>query len=87
MKTQPNLIKTSKKNIVSILRNNVGKFFGITFIKKDGTQRTLNGHMSDKKFITDLGYLQVITNKKEHKQVDPKNILELTINGNKYIVK
>jgi len=84
---QSNVIPTSKRDMVKLLRANVGKFFGITFIKKDGSQRTLNGHMSDKKFINDLGYLNVITNKGEYKQVDPKNILEITINGNKYVAK
>ncbi len=85
--TQTSVITVSKKDMVKVLRENVGKFFGITFIKKDGTQRTLNAHMSNKSFINDLGYLNVITNKKEYKQVDPKNILEVTINGNKYVTK
>lgn len=85
--TQTNIISTSKKDMVKVLRANVGKFFGITFIKKDGTQRTLNGHMSDKKFINDLGYLNIMTNKGAYKQVDPKKILEITINGNKYVAK
>ena len=40
-----------------------------------------------KKFINDLGYLQVITSKGEYKQIDPKKILEITINGNKYVAK
>jgi len=84
---QANIIPTSKKDMVRLLRANVGKFFGITFTKKDGTQRTLNAHMSDKKFINDLGYLQVITSKGEYKQIDPKKILEITINGNKYVAK
>lgn len=81
------IISTSKKDMVRLLRTNVGKFFGITFTKKDGSQRTLNAHMSDKKFINDLGYLQVITSKGEYKQIDPKKILEITINGNKYVAK
>ena len=81
------IIPTSKKDAVRLLRDNVGKFFGITFIKKDGSKRTLNAHMSDKYFINDLGYLNIITNRNEYKQVDPKNILEITINGNKYVTK
>jgi len=85
--TQNNVITTSKKSMVELLRKNVGKFFGITFIKKDGSQRTLNGHMSDKNFINDLGYLNIVTNKGDYKQVDPRKILEITINGNKYVTK
>lgn len=82
---QTSVISVSKKDMVKLLRANTGKFFGITFTKKDGTKRTLNGQMSDKKFINDLGYLNIITNKGDYKQVDPKKILEVTINGNKYI--
>ena len=86
-KNPVNIISLTKKEMVKLLRQNVGKFFGITFIKKDGSKRTLNCHMNDKNFINDLGYLNVITNKNEYKQVLPTNILEISINGNKYINK
>ena len=81
------IIPTSKKDMVRLLRANVGKFFGITFIKKDGTQRTLNAHMKGKDYMDDLGYLKVVTNKNQYKLVDPRKILEITINGNKYVAK
>lgn len=86
-KIKERLIATSKKGMVEILKANIGKFFGITFIKKDGTQRTLNAHMKGKDYMDDLGYLKVVTNKNQYKLVDPRKILEITINGNKYVAK
>lgn len=39
-------MNTEKINrLRDILKENNHKFFGVTFIKKDGTERTLNGHM------------------------------------------
>lgn len=84
---QVNTIPTSKKGMVKLLKSNLGKFFGITFIKKDGTQRTLNAHMKKDNFMDDLGYLNVVTNTGDFKLIDPKKILEITINGSKYVAK
>ena len=83
--TTPNNV--SKKAVVKILRTNVGKFFGITFEKKDGSIRTLNGQMSDKNFMDSLGYLVVKTNKGNFKLVDPKKIISVTVGGSSYKVK
>lgn len=33
------------KAIATMIRDNGGKFFGVTFIKKNGEERTLNGHV------------------------------------------
>lgn len=77
----------SKKAVVKILKTNVGKFFGITFEKKDGSIRTLNGQMSDKNFMDSLGYLVVKTNKGNFKLVDPKKIISVTVGGSSYKVK
>ena len=33
------------KTIAAMIHANGSKFFGVTFIKKDGTERTLNGHV------------------------------------------
>lgn len=87
MNEQVNIIKTSKTDAVELLKNNTGKFFGVTFIKKNGKKRTLNAHMQKDKFMDNLGYLKLMTNNNEYKLVDPKNILEITINGNKYVTK
>lgn len=80
-------IECTKKELVQLLRDSCGKFFGITFIKKDGTERTLNGHIAKDNFISDMGYLQIKSNKGEIKQVDPKKIKVITISGNKYVLK
>jgi hypothetical protein len=33
------------KAVASMIRANGSKFFGVTFVKVDGTERTLNGHV------------------------------------------
>lgn len=79
--------KVSKSEAVAVLKLNTGKFFGITFEKKNGDQRTLNGQMRKDKFMNDLGYLNVITNKGEHKLVDPKKIKSITMGKKTFVVK
>ena len=42
-----NVVKTDavSKAVASMIRANGSKFFGVTFVKVDGTERTLNGHV------------------------------------------
>lgn len=41
------VVKTDvvSKQIAALIQANGSKFFGVTFVKKDGTERTLNGHV------------------------------------------
>lgn len=41
------VVKTDavSKQIAAMIKANGSKFFGVTFVKKDGTERTLNGHV------------------------------------------
>ena len=41
----------SKKQVSEILADNQNNFISLTFIKKDGTKRTLNGRMNVKKGV------------------------------------
>lgn len=79
--------KVSKTEAIAVLKSNTGKFFGITFEKKNGDQRTLNAQMRKDKFMNDLGYLNVITNKGDHKLVDPKKIKSISIGKKLFVVK
>ena len=88
--TQSNTVtstKMSKKDMVKLLKENVGKFLSITFVKKSGEERTINAHQSAQSFMNSLGYLQFKTNKNEIKQVDPKKILCIKVNSNTYMSK
>jgi hypothetical protein len=42
-----NTVKTDivSQQIAALIKANGSKFFGVTFVKKDGTERTLNGHV------------------------------------------
>lgn len=77
----------SRTKAVELIEENKGKFATVTFIKKNGEERTINFNRS-KNGTTKLGYLRV-NNIKENKyaSVDPKTITALHIAGKKLKVK
>lgn len=82
-----NEFQVTQTEAVKLLREFTGKILTVTFTKKNGQERTINGYQKQKTFISDLGYLNFITDKNEFKQVDPKKIISI-INGNyKFIIK
>jgi hypothetical protein len=42
-----NIVRTDavSKAVANLIKSNGSKFFGVTFIKKDGTERKLGGHI------------------------------------------
>ena len=44
-----------REGLIDILRSTDGKIFGVTFIKKDGTIRDLNGRFQVKKGVKGVG--------------------------------
>lgn len=77
----------SKTKLVELIKNSKGKFFTITFIKKDGEERTVNAHVKQSNLMNNLGYIQIKTGKNEIKLVDPKRILKLEIEGMSFVSK
>lgn len=88
------------KAIAQMIRDNGGKFFGVTFIKKDGTERTLNGHV--RKVEGHDGhnnasrfekYVTIVLNEKDDKgreqfrNVNTETIVSLSIGGRKMSFK
>lgn len=76
-------MKVSRSKISNLLLNNIGRFCSVTFIKKNGETRTVNGK-PDHVFMSPLGYINFITNKGNRKQVDPRTVTEASIGGIKY---
>ena len=42
-----------------MIKNSNGKFFTVTFIKKDGTRRVMNGQHTSDMGVSSLGYINV----------------------------
>lgn len=69
---------TSLKNIIS---QNGNKFLGITFIKKDGSERTLNGHIRHVRGHDGANpikhkeeYITLVLNKQDQGKVQFRNV-------------
>ena len=77
----------AKTKLLEVLKDTKGRFFAITWIKKDGTERTINGKVTKLKFQNSLGYIVVKTKDKEYKLVDPRTLVKAIVNGINYIVK
>lgn len=88
------------KAIAQAIRDNGAKFFAVTFIKKDGTERTLNGHV--RKVEGHDGhnntshfekYVTIVLNEKDDKgreqfrNVNVETITQLNIGGRKISFK
>jgi hypothetical protein len=96
--TKMQALKTVKTDVVSkqiaaLIHANGSKFFGVTFIKKDGTERTLNGHIrkTGKGGVNTTAhiekYVTIVLNKKDDKgreqlrNVNMETIKALSIGG------
>lgn len=90
------VVKTDavSKQIAALIQANGSKWFGVTFVKKDGTERTLNGHV--RKVAEHAGhnttahfekYVTIVLNQKDDKgreqfrNVNTETIKALSIGG------
>lgn len=86
-------------NLGAMIKANGSKFFGVTFIKKDGTERTLNGHVRPVKghdgqnTVAHLDkYVTIVLNEKDEngdeqwRNVNLETITHLHIGGRKLAV-
>ena len=84
------------RQIAALIRDNGSKFFGVTFKKKDGTMRTLNGHVrqvaghSGKNSVAHYEkYVTIVLNEKDEsgneqfRNVNVETITQLNIGGRK----
>jgi hypothetical protein len=84
------------KQIAALIQANGSKFFGVTFIKADGTERTLNGHVRKVKGHDGHNtssrferYVTIVLNAKDDKgreqfrNVNTETIKSLSIGGRK----
>lgn len=70
--------KISRTKALDLIQNSNGKFFTVTFIKKDGTRRVLNGQYTPDMGVSPLGYILVrdisAVRRKEDKKVKNVNL-------------
>ena len=51
--------RISRSKALDMIKNSNGKFFTVTFIKKDGTRRVMNGQHTSDMGVSSLGYINV----------------------------
>lgn len=86
--------------IATMIKNNGSKFFGVTFVKKDGTERTLNGHVRKveghgghnttarfEKYVTIVLNEKDANGKEQFRNVNMETIVSLSIGGRKMSFK
>lgn len=82
--TTTNLSRTA---IVDLMKESKGRFYTVTFIKKDKTVRTINGQTKKSNFMDNLGYINFRESNGNQRRVNPQTITEISISGNVYKVK
>lgn len=89
-KPQSNGRSISRTKAVDMIQNSKGHFFTVIFIKKDGSERTMNCQYSSRSSQSNarLGYVTVTeTNNKTPKNVNTQTIKALSIGGTLYKVR
>lgn len=77
----------SRSKAVKLIEGTKGKFFTVTFRKKNNDLRMINGNFKSGN-VTPLGYLRVYSAAdKGYRQVNPKTITHLSVNGTEYKVR
>jgi phage/plasmid primase-like uncharacterized protein len=58
-RTRSTSTRISRSKALDMIQNSNGKFFTVTFIKKDGTRRVMNGQHTSDMGVSKLGYINV----------------------------
>lgn len=83
MKAKGNKYPISKSKAIEVIQNSAGKFISIEFIKKDNTDRKLNGKYLS---LDQLGYIKFKTNKGEIKNINLQTLHTIHMAGDIYKV-
>lgn len=81
-------MRINKKTALSLIEDSKGRYFTISFTKKDGSYRKLTGHVKNSSLLTIDGYLKlrtIIT--EEFRKIDTRTIDSLTINKTTFKIK
>lgn len=87
MKNKMRNQRMSRNGVVEFIKASKGRFFTVTFIKKNGEERTINCNTKNNS-INSLGRILVYSmSDKSYKQVDIRTISKLSINGSTFKVR
>jgi hypothetical protein len=79
--------RINRTKAVELIESSKGKFFTVTFMKKNNMTRTINCNYK-KGSRSPLGYMNVYSlADKNYRNINPQTITKLSINGNTYMVK
>lgn len=79
--------KVNKTQAVELIKSTKGRFFTVTFVKKNGEQRTINGNVKANAANT-LGYINVYSPSiKGYRNINTQTIKAVSFNKVNYIVK
>jgi hypothetical protein len=89
-------MEITRRKAVELLKKSEGKMFGVTFVKKNGEIRNLNGRLGVHKYVTgvglafdhnDYGLITVFDIQKDaYRMVNIKTILQVRTGGEIYTV-
>lgn len=80
--------KVNKSQAVEVINNTKGKFFTVTFTKKNGELRTINGNVKKPKTPNLLGYINIYSpSVKGYRKINAQTIKSVSFNRINYIVK
>lgn len=87
----------SRDELVKLIKNTKGAFFTVTFVKKDGSVRTMNARLNVKKYLRGgtlpydpikKGLIPTFdVQKREYRMINEKTLISAVIEGINYIVK
>jgi hypothetical protein len=90
------MVNAKSAFLSTLLKNSQGRFVGVTFIKKDGSTRVLNGRMGVKKYVKNDGtntnrsildvagtpYITIYdVQNKGYRNIHPDHILSIRVDG------
>lgn len=88
-------VPTPRRDVERVLRSSNGKFFSVTFVKKDGTPRHLTGRTAVRKGVKGVGMsfdpklhnLMTVfdVEKEDFRMINLDTVLEATVNSTRYV--
>lgn len=86
----PKVVKSSRSEIVKMIKNSGGRFVTVDFSTKTEPNRTMNcmfpKHLGADAPAAQLGYLTVIAPRQGYKNVNTRTIKSVRIDGTTYTV-
>lgn len=80
------LIKMNRSQLINVIKQSAGKFITVTWIKKNGQERSINCKIDSSSFNNPMGYILVKTNKGKFKNIDSRKLISVTSDSKTNII-